>query len=435
MKNQRLRPPDWPLRGQKKRQDIQSGKITKQRIPAWLNFSEDGSKFDRVAERTDLLKEIFQLSRDGFGAYSIARKLNGRSEATWGRSKMWHESYIKKLLNNRSVLGEHQPMRFSYDGPTRSKVPDGDLVPDYYPRVIEPALFADAQLAISKRKLNGAGRKGTANANVFTGLLKCGLCKSGYRYLNKGKKPKGGRYLQCTQSHVNGPCSASGWRYSNIELAIISAIEQIDFDGIIADTSTVSDIADLRSQELKFTTKLTSVEQEIDNYIDFVAKGSGSSPTLADKLTQAERTRTELADQLAVLRKRIVETENMRPERIEQAKEDILRLLRSPEINKDNETLKRKLYAELRLVVSEISIKPSNIELWEMVNEYPEWFNRFNMPFAEFERRASKFAFQIDLHYLNGNIHTFNPIGGEKLTIDQDPQLKVFLAKQSLPSG
>lgn len=419
----------------KKRSDIQSGKITKQRIPAWLVFNEGGSKFEILPERTELLNEIFQLCRDGFGAYSVARKLNGRNESTWGSSKIWHESYIKKLLNNRSVLGEFQPMRYLYDGEKRTKVRDGDLVPSYYPKVIEPNLFAEAQLAKSKRKLNGAGRKGGSNSNIFTGLLKCGICGSGYRYLNKGSRPKGGRYLQCSQSHVNGLCKAPAWKYSNIELAIISAIEQIDFDAIMSDTSNVSHLAELRSQELEITNQISSVESEINNYISFVAEGSFSSPTLADTLNTAENRKVELKNQLAKLQQSIAESENMRPEKIEKAKTDVLKLLRSDDFETGNEALKRKLYAELRLVVSEISIQPADIDIAKLVSDKPEWFSSFNMPYSEFEKKAGAYAFQLHLHYLNGNILSFTPIGGEKLKIDQDRQLKIFVAKQALPSS
>ncbi|WP_210379945.1 recombinase family protein, partial [Borreliella garinii] len=58
-----------------------------------------------------MVQDIFDWCCNGMGNESIARRLNEGNVPTFGsRSKnLWHTSYIQKILNNRSVLGEFQP--------------------------------------------------------------------------------------------------------------------------------------------------------------------------------------------------------------------------------------------------------------------------------------------------------------------------------------
>ncbi len=401
----------------KKRDDMQSGKVSNQRLPAWIEFSDDKTELQPIGYRVELIKEMFLMSRDGYGAYSIARKLNSRSVKTWGKSKFWYESYIKKILHNRSVLGEFQPMRFSNDQEKKVKAPVGDPVQNYYPRIIDPALFTASQAAISRRRLNGAGRKGTGNHNVFTGLIKCGLCGTGYRYLNKGTGPKGGKYLQCSESHLNGNCNAPAWRYRHVEIAIIQAVEQLDFGGIISDASSASEQLRLAAIEHELVEELTTLETQINNFADFIGK-HGSDQNIDQKYFDAQQERTEKQRQLESVRQSIVDDQEFEPARIEQSKAAILNMLRSDDLKQNSEPLKRKLYAELRVVLSHITLQPDDVDLLKMVERKPKWFQSFELSYGEFEKKAKRFAFELGLHYRNGAAYLYKPIGHEKIPLD-----------------
>lgn len=70
-----------------KRNLARMGSATNHVIPKWLRYSEDKTKIELIEERADIIKEIFELSCSGWGAYSIAKLLNSRGEKTWGNAK------------------------------------------------------------------------------------------------------------------------------------------------------------------------------------------------------------------------------------------------------------------------------------------------------------------------------------------------------------
>lgn len=189
--------------------------------PKWLKpiLGKDKKivRFELHRERVEVVNRIFRESVGGIGAWSIARRLNKASTPTFGRSKGWQASYIKKILSSRTVLGEFQPHHFN----DKKREPFGDPIPNYYPAIISEEVFAAANAAIKARQPDkgGGGRTGENYANLFKGLLFCARCGAAIRLLNKGKLPKGGRYLVCDAGHRGMACSKKEWRYESFERA------------------------------------------------------------------------------------------------------------------------------------------------------------------------------------------------------------------------
>jgi DNA invertase Pin-like site-specific DNA recombinase len=92
-----------------KRNLAREGKNTRHVIPKWLRYSECDNIIESIPERAAIIEQIFELCHSGWGAYSIAKNLNDKGLETWGRAKFWQESYIKKIIHNRAVMGEYQP--------------------------------------------------------------------------------------------------------------------------------------------------------------------------------------------------------------------------------------------------------------------------------------------------------------------------------------
>src|SRR5690606_34191024 len=94
---------------QKKRVARESGKVLTKRMPAWLELDEKAGQIVVREERAKVVDEIFTKIRDGWGAFSLSRHLNERGEKAWGGRKnaVWRESYIKKIILSRTVLGEY----------------------------------------------------------------------------------------------------------------------------------------------------------------------------------------------------------------------------------------------------------------------------------------------------------------------------------------
>ncbi|WP_321326799.1 recombinase family protein [uncultured Parasphingorhabdus sp.] len=417
-----------------KRKAIQSGKVTKQRIPGWLSYSSDLTKIQPISDRVELLQEIFSLSSNGWGAYSIATKLNERQEKPWGSGRIWHESYIKKLLSNRSVLGEFQPMRFAVVKDKRIKVPDGDEVPNYYPRVISDELFRASKLAIANRKISGSGRKGTENRNIFSGLLRC-RCGAGMRYINKGEGPKGGQYIQCSVSLMKGKCKAPSWRYSDLEPAIIEAIKSIDFEAILNDTSSVTKTGNLKSINAELDRQIESVNKQINNFVSAIGMGNAPLPNLVKKLTESEKQQAELEQAKKLNEAELNQLEKFQDQRFADARDELIEKLKRDQSSSENVMLRKKLAAEMRLLIDHITITPTSHEPIELMNGNPEWFASFNRSYRNFEKLCHRFSFEINLRYHNGSIHKFDPLIWQFLPFESSAEFELSKKQWGLPKS
>jgi hypothetical protein len=130
---------------------------------------------------------------------------------------LWNESYITKIIHNRSVLGEYQP-HLKRDG-KRSKISEPIL--DYFPRIVSDEDFYLAKSKVSDRLLKG-GRNAPQAANLIRGLAKCAECGSLLRFKNKGS---GETYLQCASSDLKSPiCKSSAINYRSVENFIIETV-------------------------------------------------------------------------------------------------------------------------------------------------------------------------------------------------------------------
>lgn len=154
--------------------------------PAWLRLNEDRSRYEVFDDRDATVRLIFDMADEGMGSHRIARALNDRSIAPWPRfanrtPKAWSRGTIVRMLTDISVTGDHQPMRNDGD----KRVPEGDPIRGYYPRVIEPDQFARVSKAANARK-GVRGNKGEVS-NLVAGLAFCQMCgaKMAYR-LSRG---------------------------------------------------------------------------------------------------------------------------------------------------------------------------------------------------------------------------------------------------------
>lgn len=192
---------------QKKLDAINSGKVLSTACPFWLRVvGEKGAeRYEAIPEAAETIRNIFRwYAHDGLGRVALERKLN--REATWtpefknkdkrALTNSWRSSYVRKILENRAVLGEFQP-RSKKDG---KRVAVGEPRADYFPRIIADDLFEAAQRRMEGNRGKG-GRTGRV-FNLFSNLAKCPYCDNGTRrnsmaFIDRGKSKKGGRYLVC----------------------------------------------------------------------------------------------------------------------------------------------------------------------------------------------------------------------------------------------
>jgi hypothetical protein len=234
-----------------KRNNLQAQKMTRT-CPSWLELSDDRKSYRIVKDRDLIIKRIFDEADAGYGSYAIAGKFNRENVPTLGKSNGWHQSFISKILGNRAVIGEFQPHRYI----NGVAVPAGDPIPNYFPQIISEDLFLRVRADRRRRLVNGAGRKGPENRNLFTHIAKCEYCGSPMRFLNKGPGPKGGHYLKCTNAVRRVGCVATGWRYSDFETSFLYFVREIDLDATLRS-------AEQKSERVILEEKLGAVDEKI----------------------------------------------------------------------------------------------------------------------------------------------------------------------------
>lgn len=133
--------------------------------PSWLTYDRKSRKFSVKPEGQSAISHIFTRTAEGIGQQVLCAELQ-RDFKPIGRSKKWNTSFVSKVLNDRSVLGERQHYQFDSE---HKRVPVGDPIEGYYPTVISEELWFQAQAKKSQKiKQKGPNTKFT---NLFTGLL------------------------------------------------------------------------------------------------------------------------------------------------------------------------------------------------------------------------------------------------------------------------
>jgi hypothetical protein len=418
---------------QEKKRAAATGKLTGQRIPLWLSYGPEKAAIEIVAERADLVREIFELSRDGWGSHSICRKLNEDGNPPWNaKTKVWQESYIKKILGNRAVLGEYQPHRnFRQQGKVK-RVPEGEAIRDYYPAILSEDLFQEAQAAIKSRHLTGRGRKGKALSNLFSGLLLCGNCGSGVRFIDKGAPPKGGTYLRCSNSAVKGACKTAAIRYSIVEECLLGAIEDLDLDYVLHGERRDITKANLQAELRERERLLRELDDRLSKLTDAVEFANEPMPSLLERMMEVQQLKAQ-----SRLRKEVVERElsallaidaPMQKARLEA----LFAHLRGRESEADLEKLRRAISAEVRRIIRWIKITQIRREPHEYRLEPSIWPEASKLSDKEIAILCANYPFEIAIGYRSGDVQSFDPLTQERVRIRENAKMRVLRRKLEL---
>ena len=268
-----------------KRKNARTTKMTRV-CPEWLELSTDRKAFMPIADHVRVVQRIFDMSDAGLGVYRIVRILNQEQIPAF-RTQRWAHSTVKKVLGNHAVRG-HLHLHSMVDG---RRTPTGEVIEDYYPRIIDDALFYRVANGLASRRTSGGGRTGHKQANLFKGKLYCARCGGKITRLNRGPPPKGGTYLACSLGYRQGVgCTGKNWRYSDFEMAVlrhgrlsIAAQLQVSDEAVKA----FRDKVDVLSGQLGECNKRIE-------YLDAVAMKTALSDETIEQRAVAEITRTQL---------------------------------------------------------------------------------------------------------------------------------------------
>jgi DNA invertase Pin-like site-specific DNA recombinase len=250
-----------------KRDRIADGHKLTGKCPAWLSPIRAGRDivgFEPINDRAEIIRRIFSDTVAGHGKHAIAALLNRERVAPLGGENGWHPSAIHKILNNRAVIGEFQPHQIVCG----KREPVGSAFQDYFPAVVDMALWNRAKAARADRTGKG-GRRGPRLANIFSGLLKCSLCGGSMTLRCHGN---GGDFLVCNSNLRKAGCEAGNrYRYSEMEDATLHHLSDLWIDPADLDDTEIREAENALGG---LTQTREAKEREMRNLVNAIATGS-----------------------------------------------------------------------------------------------------------------------------------------------------------------
>lgn len=409
----------------KRDQARKNGKVTTSKVPGWLKVVD--GKVITIPERVKIVLEIFELTKSGYGAYSIARRLNERNEMPWSTRKnaVWRESYIKKIIASRTVLGEYQPHIVSVVEGKVERTPEGEPLVGYYPAVVPLILYQEANVAADIRRTTGRGRKGARYANVFTGLLRC-QCGAGYRYIDKGPPPKGGSYLQCSVSFLKGNCNAPTIRYDVLETILLDAVDRLDVAGLLGVVRLPARIRELKQKLAQMIENGRREEAEAENILVAIKAGGGSSRRLGEEFAKLENSIAANRAAAEEIEREIQELKQVNPNKRKAQLRKLMGYL-SDAREEDRTEKRRALAGELQRLLRKVVLIPHMRIAWELMDEYSDWTQRFKVRSeSELERLCRERCFELLLVYRTGDTVQVDAMSGEYFRAKKDIRMKTL---------
>ncbi len=275
------------------------GKAMTRRCPAWIMVNDQGS-YSLIPERAAVVRRIFQLSIGGIGQHLIAATLNREGIGTWGRGALssagWHASYIQKILNSRSTIGEFQPRR-RLNG---TRVEEGRAIRGYFPAVIDEVEFNQARASRKARTLRG-GRRGPQISNLLSGIARCTACGSVMTFRNKGKPDE--RYLVCDGALRGRGCTHRlHFNYPRLEAAVLNSVLHIV---LTPDHFEAADeVRALELEKIEIETRLSELSEREARLIDLYSRNGSREierqiEAIGEDLTVAKSAHGAVVDRLA----------------------------------------------------------------------------------------------------------------------------------------
>jgi DNA invertase Pin-like site-specific DNA recombinase len=312
----------------KRKMSETTGQPIKGKRPAWLT-----PDFDLIPDKAEVVKLIFKMAVDGHGARSIQTHLNtsgipnialgysARSKATWNLR------YVEAILQDKAVIGEKQV----FTGDWRNRVPVGDPIKDYFPRIIPDDLYYRAQAA-RKSRFTQRGPTGKTVANIFQGLLFDGTGASfTLQPASTMDRKKGIRKRLGVGGQTIPACL--------FERMFFRWVQDID--------PMLNEAPDDPLPGLE--AKLKDLDDRIADIMETLSRKR--SPALSKVLADLDEQREGIAADIEAA-KSVVAVDHT----------TMVRVIQQMQEAKDPELMRRKVKALLRLVVSRITLRIENIE-------------------------------------------------------------------------
>ena len=247
-----------------------------------LGYKIDEQKNYVINEETaPLVKTIFEMFVAGSNYAELVRWLNGRNLTTT-RGGEWNKNSFHRIFNNRRYLG-----KYIYQG----KETDGGI-----PRIIDDALFEQAQSILSRYALAPSRGKAKIEYSLSDNKLLCGVCggkMTGISSTSRTKKIH--HYYKCN----NKKCAKRPVRKQFIEDELIKAVAAVltdEFiDVIAAETYLLIQAERNDSEIIRLESLIAENQKAINNLMQALMLGRIAN-TILEQIEKLEDENKELKD-------------------------------------------------------------------------------------------------------------------------------------------
>ena len=323
----------------KKLVDAKDGKPITNMTPRWLKVVD--GKLEVIEEKATVIRRVFDLAtKEGMGQRAICSAMNREGLPTTGDvGKKWTETTVRRVLLNPAVMGWYQPFSHRPDGPVK-RVEEGDPIQDYYPVVIAPEQFFDAQ-RLRKDALIPRGPKATSGANTFfTGLVFCGNC--GDPMIRKGAS----KFDVFDRLRCKGYCGMPSWKAKPLEAAVKMVLAS---DLLPHVRLKNSDRKTFQGRVTEAKARLLQASSGVGNLMKAIEAGADYSPALQKALKEAETREAGASREVAAATRALADME-LRDATIGTHEEAISGLVKAMKDDEDGNVRDRLRYALGRTV-------------------------------------------------------------------------------------
>jgi DNA invertase Pin-like site-specific DNA recombinase len=254
--------------------------------PQWLTLDKARNEFV-INQHVKTILKIFNDYANGKGIRRIVIALNSQIDKYPAARKRWSTVHVRRLLSDRAVLGEYQPM---IGGVNEEKKPAGEPILNYYPAVIEKPVFYKVQERLKANK--APGRYDERVTNLFKNQVRCKHCGGSMVIKWDGNKEKGYiSNLVCSNGFFGGSCPKD-WkriRYAYIERAVLTSFWQHIIPAMGDGDNKAEKLIGLQG-DLKVTKD--RLAKAMEDYAETI------SPTIKKVITTLEAKEKELTKQM-----------------------------------------------------------------------------------------------------------------------------------------
>lgn len=147
---------------------------------------KDGT-FHIVPEEAEIVRQIFTDFLSGMGINAIIKKLN-RTGIPAKRGGLWSTTTISNILHNEKYTGDLLLQKYYHsDYISKKNVKNRGERPQYFVEnshepIISREVFGQVQKELERRMEKFGITREPPKTNLFTGLIRCGLCGKKFRH-------------------------------------------------------------------------------------------------------------------------------------------------------------------------------------------------------------------------------------------------------------